>query len=93
MFARASTKGGSLVSPAYYADIACERGRCYLHEALSSSDAASTTGTESEDIIFNKAKERWGRGPTGPNVKNSMFYLEGSHLLTCSPNLVPLVIL
>jgi len=33
MFARA-TKAVSLVSPAYWADIACERGRCYLYEVL-----------------------------------------------------------
>ncbi|KAJ7856608.1 argonaute-like protein [Mycena leptocephala] len=33
MFARA-TKAVSLVSPAYYADLACERGRCYLHKLL-----------------------------------------------------------
>ncbi|KAG8215316.1 ribonuclease H-like domain-containing protein [Butyriboletus roseoflavus] len=33
MFARA-TKAVSLISPAYWADIACERGRCYLHKLL-----------------------------------------------------------
>jgi len=72
MFARA-TKGVSLVSPAYYADIACERGRCYLHDALSSSDDAATT--DNEEQVYKKAVDRWSKGPTGPVIKNSMFYL------------------
>jgi len=71
MFARA-TKGVSLVSPAYYADIACERGRCYLHDALSASDVGSTSD---EDQVWKSATERWSRGPSGPMIKNSMFYL------------------
>ncbi|KAH7882235.1 Piwi domain-containing protein [Phlebopus sp. FC_14] len=42
MFSRA-TKAVSLVSPAYFADIACERGRCYLRKLLRrSGDGAST---------------------------------------------------
>jgi hypothetical protein len=43
MFARA-TKAVSLVSPAYYADLACERGRCYLHKLLQGL-SGSTTAT------------------------------------------------
>ena len=42
MFARA-TKAVSLVSPAYYADLACERGRCYIHPLLQGiSDSAAS---------------------------------------------------
>jgi len=73
MFARA-TKGVSLVSPAYYADIACERGRCYLQDALAPSDTASSASLP-EETIYKNAAERWGQGPTGPVIKNSMFYL------------------
>ncbi|KAJ2936747.1 hypothetical protein H1R20_g354, partial [Candolleomyces eurysporus] len=42
LYARA-TKAVSLVPAAYYADLACERGRCYLNEFLAS-DAATTAG-------------------------------------------------
>lgn len=44
LFSRA-TKAVSLVTPAYMADLCCERGRCYLHKMLSgiSSSAGTTT--------------------------------------------------
>ncbi|KAG8934182.1 hypothetical protein FRC02_010448 [Tulasnella sp. 418] len=38
MFARA-TRAVSLVPPAYYADLACERGRCYIHELLNAAES------------------------------------------------------
>ena len=78
MFARA-TKAVSLVSPAYYADLACERGRCYLHQLLSGADdttAASTTGSDAaEDAAMREAEKLWNNGVNGPQLKNSMFYL------------------
>jgi eukaryotic translation initiation factor 2C len=46
LFARA-TKGVSLCSPAYYADIACERGRCYLHALLQGITSSRTTTVSS----------------------------------------------
>ena len=75
MFARA-TKAVSLASPAYYADLACERGRCYIHELLSAFDggASSSSGT-GEDNVFREAEKLWRNGVHGPNLKNSMFYL------------------
>ena len=69
LFARA-TRAVSLVSPAYYADLACERGRCYLHELLQSVDASTTA----EDEVYRKAQLLWGNG-IGPVICNSMFYL------------------
>ncbi|KAF9444196.1 argonaute-like protein [Macrolepiota fuliginosa MF-IS2] len=75
MFARA-TKAVSLVSPAYYADLACERGRCYLHEMLLGFRKGNITATSADDEQVRKeAAESWGRGPTGNNIKNIMFYL------------------
>lgn len=73
MFARA-TKAVSLVSPAYYADLACERGRCYLHGLLVASEASSTS-TSGEEEVFREAKTLWREGVSGALLKNSMFYL------------------
>ena len=79
MFARA-TKAVSLASPAYYAHLACERGRCYLHGVLQGiqKDAqkdGQTAASEDEGQILREAIESWGKGPTGPNIKDIMFYL------------------
>jgi len=69
MFARA-TKAVSLVSPAYYADLACERGRCYLNSLLHGISASGD-----EELVMEEARRLWGRGVTGPHLKDSMFYL------------------
>ena len=75
MFARA-TKAVSLASPAYYAHLACERGRCYLHELLQGVQKADpAVASEDEGQIRREAIESWGKGPTGPNMKDIMFYL------------------
>ncbi|KAL5520600.1 hypothetical protein ACEPAF_2601 [Sanghuangporus sanghuang] len=85
MFARA-TKAVSLVSPAYYADLACERGRCYIHELLSAVESGTTasgggsgSGGErergSEEQVMSTAQNLWRGGVQGPLLKGSMFYL------------------
>lgn len=87
MFARA-TKAVSLVSPAYYADLACERGRCYLYGLLtghSSVDTATSTSagskskkgeiSEQEKQVMDEAKREWGKGVGGKALKDTMFYL------------------
>lgn len=67
LYARA-TKAVSLVPPAYYADLACERGRCYLNDFLLSDDKASSSGKgkksreEEEARVFKAAEEAWGAG-------------------------------
>ncbi|KAL4076885.1 Piwi domain-containing protein [Scleroderma yunnanense] len=67
MFSRA-TKAVSLVSPAYYADIACWRGRCYLRQLL------RHRGSNGEEDGMKKAKELW-HGGVHRNLKDTMFYL------------------
>lgn len=80
MFARA-TKAVSLVSPAYYADVACERGRCYLrklfHGYVGNGTAASGTGSGStaELDVMREAQRLWGSGVTKAGLKDTMFYL------------------
>ena len=76
MFARA-TKAVSLVSPAYYADLACERGRCYLHPLLHGITNAGTTaksGASNDDEVMAEAKKMWNEGVSGP-LKETMFYI------------------
>ncbi|TBU46218.1 argonaute-like protein [Dichomitus squalens] len=80
MFARA-TKAVSLVSPAYYADLACERGRCYIHPLLQghSDSGATATSDGGEEEVMNEAKKMW-RFDNSPNavggaLKETMFYI------------------
>ena len=80
MFARA-TKAVSLAAPAYYADLACERGRAYLHSLFQGISEGGTTlgsGTMSEEeqkeATFKAAEKLWHGGPGG-GLKDTMFYL------------------
>nr|GAT44419.1 argonaute-like protein [Mycena chlorophos] len=77
MFARA-TKAVSLVSPAYYADLACERGRCYLHKLLngiSSSASTTTSNSTQEEAVMAEATTLWHGGVQGAQLKETMYYL------------------
>jgi eukaryotic translation initiation factor 2C len=81
LYARA-TRSVSLIPPAYYADLACERGRCYLNEFLVSEDKTTTTSKgksrgdkeEEEKKVFDNALKAWGNG-IHPNLAGSMFYI------------------
>ncbi|KAG1727431.1 Piwi domain-containing protein [Suillus lakei] len=86
LYARA-TKAVSLVPAAYYADLACERGRCYLNDFLSADDKVSSSvvsgkgkgrgkaDKEEEKIrVFEEAKKAWGEG-VHPDLRASMFYI------------------
>lgn len=84
MFGRA-TKAVSLVSPAYYADLACERGRCYiisLLQGISDSGTTATSGSGKNDgneEVMTEAKKLWrfDKSPNGVggSLKDTMFYL------------------
>lgn len=79
LYARA-TKGVSLVPPAYYADLACERGRLYLNEFLNGGADKSETGTNRKDkdaaqkAVYDACVKSWGSG-IHERLKNSMFYI------------------
>ncbi len=55
----------SLIPAAYYADLACERGRCYINDFLLD-DASTVTGSLSRDEeaakVFEAARKAWGQG-------------------------------
>lgn len=70
IYARA-TKAVSLVPPAYYADLLCERGRHYLQEYLVA-DSSSVQGSEQD--VYDKAVKEWGHG-VHPKIAESMFYI------------------
>jgi hypothetical protein len=67
-----ATRSVSLIPPAYYADLACERGRCYLNEFLVPEDNTTTTSREEEKRVFDNAMKVWGNG-IHPNLFGSMF--------------------
>ena len=83
LYARA-TRSVSLIPPAYYADLACERGRCYLNDFLVSEDKTTTASKgkgrskddkeEEEKKVFAAATKAWGNG-IHPNLAGSMFYI------------------
>lgn len=79
LYARA-TKAVSLVPPAYYADLACERARFYLNALLNLGDEQSSVGSskrspdEEKDRVYQEAMRLWGNG-VHPNLRESMFYI------------------
>lgn len=62
MFGRA-TKAVSLCPPAYYADIACERARCYLHQFFESGTSTPSDGPRASDIVIHE------------RLRETMFYI------------------
>lgn len=60
LYARA-TKAVSLIPAAYYADLACERGRCYLNEFLQSELADTTTVDEEPQGGKTGARPAWDK--------------------------------
>ncbi|KAI0338704.1 Piwi-domain-containing protein [Trametopsis cervina] len=78
MYARA-TKGVSLVPPAYYADIACERGRTWLNMLMdvgggAGSVSSRTSGEAERQRVYDQAAREWGNG-IHADLKESMFYI------------------
>ncbi len=73
LFGRA-TKAVSICPPAYYADIICERARCYLSGLF---DMVTPSATPAQSVV--------GEGVLGepraedvlihPNLRNTMFYI------------------
>ncbi|KAF5345034.1 hypothetical protein D9758_010462 [Tetrapyrgos nigripes] len=81
LYARA-TRAVSLMPPAYYADLACERGRCYLNDFLvddtmsvASRSSGGRVDTAAEKRrVFEAAQKAWGNG-IHPDIADSMFYI------------------
>ena len=73
LFGRA-TKAVSICPPAYYADIVCERARCYLSGLF---DMATPSGTQAPSVKSGGQ----GQDPRAedvlihPNLRNTMFYI------------------
>ncbi|KFY31959.1 hypothetical protein V493_00653 [Pseudogymnoascus sp. VKM F-4281 (FW-2241)] len=69
LFTRA-TKAVSICPPAYYADLACERARCYLHKEYepSQSPGSSVVGGAHQNTLESDVKVH-------DKLKDSMFYI------------------
>lgn len=69
LFSRA-TKAVSICPPAYYADLACERARCYLHREFdpSQSGGSSVTGGAQPHALESDVRVH-------ERLKDSMFYI------------------
>ncbi|PYI17866.1 Piwi-domain-containing protein [Aspergillus violaceofuscus CBS 115571] len=72
LFGRA-TKAVSICPPAYYADLVCERARCYLSDLYNATPTGSVVtgvgGGGGADTVDG------GRVTIHPNVKDTMFYI------------------
>ncbi|KAJ7119645.1 Piwi-domain-containing protein [Mycena epipterygia] len=78
LYARA-TKAVSLIPAAYYADLACERGRCYLNDFMvddktTSSGRGNFDREDEKARVFNAARVAWGEG-IHRDLRDSMFYI------------------
>ncbi|RAL16618.1 putative RNA interference and gene silencing protein (Qde2) [Aspergillus homomorphus CBS 101889] len=70
LFGRA-TMAVSICPPAYYADLVCERARCYLSDVFDATSTGSiVTGTEGGAVAPDG-----GSVTIHPNVKDKMFYI------------------
>ncbi|DAA74154.1 TPA_exp: Uncharacterized protein A8136_3652 [Trichophyton benhamiae CBS 112371] len=66
VFGRA-TRSVSIATPAYYADILCERGRCYLYDTFHQKDHHAVTP-------YNVSQSKWLWG-VHTDLADSMFYI------------------
>jgi hypothetical protein len=74
MFGRA-TKAVSICPPAYYADLACERARCYLSGVFDPSPSATQTGSVSSIGTGLGQQVDSSLVRIHDNVKDTMFYI------------------
>lgn len=73
VFGRA-TKAVSICTPAYYADILCERARRYLADVFEGSDTASTVG-EGSSTAGGSVDRNDARAKIIAKLENTMYYI------------------
>lgn len=70
-----ATKAVSLVPAAYYADLACERGREYLNVLMNLEDGSPQARSRVDrDQTYQTAVRMWGNG-IHRDLKDTMFYI------------------
>ncbi|KAI0195172.1 ribonuclease H-like domain-containing protein [Xylaria flabelliformis] len=72
-FGRA-TKAVSYCTPAYLADILCERGRCYYYELYDSANVSTCDGAEGQ-VSTNVNIPTWKEVTIHQKLKSTMFYI------------------
>lgn len=73
LFGRA-TKAVSVCPPAYYADLVCERARCYLDEVFDPSGSGTPT-ISAEEGEGQLPEVSFSNVTVHPNLRNTMFYI------------------
>jgi len=66
-----ATKAVSLCTPAYYADVLCERARCYLSGAFDATPQASMAGSTTAEPAVVRSEDVLIHG----RLKDTMFYI------------------
>ena len=73
MFGRA-TKAVSINPAAYYADLVCERARCYLSHVFDATPVGSAAGSDAGGV-GGVAAANQADVTIHPNLKDTMFYI------------------
>lgn len=73
LFGRA-TKSVSICPPAYYADLLCTRGRCYLMDSYDGTNIPDTASVTSNSTGDYNPNQGW-RGGVHEDLKDTMFYI------------------
>ncbi len=70
MYARA-TKAVSLIPAAYYADLACERGRIYMNKLMLDDGTTTAGGTRTDEAeeTWRNAVRLWGTGVSAFSIR------------------------
>ncbi|KAF3937824.1 hypothetical protein ABW19_dt0206716 [Dactylella cylindrospora] len=71
LFGRA-TKGVSIIPPAYYADLACDRGRFYIHPLLTGTEPGCKSWAPERSVT--RAREYFGEG-IHKDLRSTMWYI------------------
>jgi eukaryotic translation initiation factor 2C len=74
LFGRA-TKAVSICPPAYYADLLCERARCYLSGVFDPSSSPAQAGSVTSEGTSTREQVDSSLVKIHENVKNTMFYI------------------
>lgn len=74
LFGRA-TKAVSLCPPAYYADLACERARCYLSDLFDTPTPSAVPSVAGSSTVGGPQRANADDVLIHPTIRNTMFYI------------------
>ncbi|KAJ0421265.1 putative RNA interference and gene silencing protein [Aspergillus carlsbadensis] len=74
LFGRA-TRAVSICPPAYYADLLCDRARCYLKDVFDGRVQGGGTSREEDEIAYGEMVSRFDKIQVHSSLRRSMFYI------------------